>query len=354
MLRSEYMSIIKEYFDITDNNTRRTLLSINEADQNQVMVSLANKLYNIICKKATEIDFGMIPNSKGDINNIPNFTDIWNALHTVRDIIINDKKSPDQIDSVIQCIEHMQSSKAMWQKAFNINNDIVCMYYNTMALSIVSATSIYIASAVEFVKNPESESVDIELVKVAKAKSKDGLLFTNIAKFNKAFKKGDIEKTMNGLLSAQRQLHESGVVIDESVTLLGLLAAGAAGVGIGAGAGVLAFAGCLITLIIPMMHQLTIFYYHMRVKLSEYLELEAQVILLNAEAVKYDRTKSEEEKKKIIEKQKKIANKFNKAADKIKIKSTRAEKVAESECSDNEKHKLEDVSDENPDSSILW
>ena len=44
MLRNEYMSVVKEYFDITDNTTRRCLLSINEADQNQVMASLANKL----------------------------------------------------------------------------------------------------------------------------------------------------------------------------------------------------------------------------------------------------------------------------------------------------------------------
>lgn len=352
MLRSEYLSIIKEHFDITDRNTRKYLLEADSREQNQVMASLANKLYNIICKKATEIDYGLIPNSKGNINNIPNFTDIWNSLETVRDIIVNSRKSTDQIDSIIHCIENLQKSRAIWEKGFNINNDIVCMYYNTMALSIVSATSIYIASAVEFVKNPESESVDIELVKVAKYNSKDGLLFTNIEKFNKAFKKGEIEKTMSALLSAQKEMHESGYVMTESVTFLGLLTTALAGVGVTAIAGGVGFVACLVTLIIPMMHQLTVFYYHMRVKLAEYLELEAQVILLNAEALKYDRSKSDAEKKKIIEKQKKIANKFNKASDKIKIKSTKAEKVANSECKENEKYKTEDM--ESNDSTDIW
>lgn len=354
MLRDEYLKIVNEYFDVTDNTTRRCLLSINEADQNQVMASLANKLYNIICKKATEIDFGLIPNSKGNINNIPNFVDIWNALHTVRDIIVHEKKSTDQIDSIIHCIENLQDSRSIWEKGFSLNNDIVCMYYNTMALSIVSATSIYIASAVEFVKNPNSQGVDIELVNVKKNKSKDGLLFTNIAKFNKAYKKEEIQKTMNGLLDAQKTLHENGYVVNESVTLLGLLTSVIGTLGVGGTIAAAGFIGCLITLIIPMMHQLTVFYYHIRVKLSEYLELEAQIILLNAEAVKYDRSKSEEEKKKIISKQKKIAEKFNKLSEKISIKYTKAEKVADNECSQNEKNKIDDVADNMPDSSIIW
>lgn len=355
MLRNEYMSVVKEYFDITDNTTRRCLLSINEADQNQVMASLANKLYNIICKKATDIDFGLIPNSKGDINNIPNFTDIWNSLQTVRELIVNSKQSTTQIDSIIHCIENLQKSKYIWEKAFHINNDLACMYYNTMALSIVSATSIYISSAIEFIKNPDSEGVDIELSRVAKNKSKDGLLFTNIEKFNKAYQKGEIEKTMGGLLKVQKDMHESGMVVSESVTLLSLLTGFLAG-SIPAVAASAVFIGALITLIIPMMHQLTTFYYHMRIKLSEYLELESQIIRLNAEKLKYDRSKSEDEKKKIADKQRKIADKFYNTAQKISIKSTKADKLADAECKDdqNTKYKIDDVSDNMPDSSVIW
>lgn len=355
MLRDEYMSVVKEYFDVTDNTTRRCLLSINEADQNQVMASLANKLYNIICKKATDIDFGLIPNSKGDINNIPNFTDIWNSLQTVRELIVNSKQSTAQIDSIIHCIENLQKSKYIWEKAFHINNDLACMYYNTMALSIVSATSIYISSAIEFIKNPDSDGVDMELSRVAKNKSKDGLLFTNIEKFNKAYQKGEIEKTMGGLLKVQKDMHESGMVVSESVTLLSLLTGFLAG-SIPAVAASAVFIGALITLIIPMMHQLTTFYYHMRIKLSEYLELESQIIRLNAEKLKYDRSKSEDEKKKIADKQRKIADKFYNTAQKISIKSTKADKLADAECKDdqNTKYKIDDVSDNMPDSSVIW
>ena len=57
MDRSLYNEIIKEHFDIMDNDTRKILVSIDEADQNQVLGNLATKLYDSIVKKVTDIDF---------------------------------------------------------------------------------------------------------------------------------------------------------------------------------------------------------------------------------------------------------------------------------------------------------
>ena len=39
-----YEDIMMEHFDINDDYTRKTLLSINEADQNKVLESLTSKL----------------------------------------------------------------------------------------------------------------------------------------------------------------------------------------------------------------------------------------------------------------------------------------------------------------------
>ena len=74
ILKEQWNNIITEHFDIFDTNTRKILLSINEAeDRNMVLSSLSAKLYNIIVEKSTEIDFGDIPKSKGDISKIPHF-----------------------------------------------------------------------------------------------------------------------------------------------------------------------------------------------------------------------------------------------------------------------------------------
>ena len=65
---------------------------------------------------------------------------------------------------------------------------------------------------------------------------------------------------------------------------------------------------------------------------------------------------SEDEKKKIADKQRKIADKFYNTAQKISIKSTKADKLADAECKDdqNTKYKIDDVSDNMPDSSVIW
>ena len=71
--------VIKEHFDTSDRKSIRTLLSLNEADQNQAMVALASKLYENIVAKVDDIDFGTIPASKGDITKIGNFVEVKNS-----------------------------------------------------------------------------------------------------------------------------------------------------------------------------------------------------------------------------------------------------------------------------------
>ena len=87
MNRDLYNKIIKEHFDIMDTQTRKVLVSIDEADQNQVLGNLATKLYDSIVKKVTDIDFGQIPLSKGDITKIPNYMDIVECLSTIREVM---------------------------------------------------------------------------------------------------------------------------------------------------------------------------------------------------------------------------------------------------------------------------
>ena len=58
MVSRIYESIIQENFDIQDTITRKTLLTIDEADQTKVLDSLTSKLYQSIMDKVDDIDFG--------------------------------------------------------------------------------------------------------------------------------------------------------------------------------------------------------------------------------------------------------------------------------------------------------
>lgn len=340
MLRSQYNELVKEYFDIADRETRKVLVTINEADQNQVMGSLATKLYDAIVKKVTDIDFGQIPQSRGDITKIPNYLDIVGCLTTIRDMMVASKQSTQTPDIIFSSIENMKKYQKIWEKGYLLDNEMVIVFYNTIALSIVSAVSLLTSATVEFIKNPQSDVIDLELARVANHKTKDNLLFKNLDKFNKACKKGDIEKVFNEVLKAQRQIKEN-TVIKENIAAI--LFTGAMVLG-------------LLSTVIPILHQLTNALYCLRQDVADYLAGEADVIRLNAEKVQYNRAKTPEQKKKIIARQHKIADHFKKWSNKLMIKSTKADVEAMKKIKEenSNKSKIGDVVDDMPDSASIF
>ena len=352
MLRSQYNEYIKEYFDITDRDTRKVLVTINEADQNQVMGALASKLYNAIVKRVTDIDFGQIPNSRGDITKIPDYLDMVSCLTTIRDMMVETKQSTKSADIIFLAIENMKKYQKIWEKGYVLDNEMTIVFYNTIALSIVSAISLLTSATVEFVKNPDSDVIDIELSKIANHKSKDNLLFTNLDRFNKACKKGDIEKIFNDVLRAQRQMKENATIgkngeIIESTCITESIAA-------------ILFTGAmvigLLSTIIPILHQLTSALFCLRQKVAEYFAGEADIIRLNAEKVQYNRAKSPEQKKKIIARQHKIADRFKKWSNKLMITANKADIEARKMIKDDRdnKNKIGDIVDEIPDSASIF
>ena len=340
MLRDQYNALVKEHFDITDRETRKILVTINEADQNQVMGNLAAKLYDAIVNKVTDIDFGQIPASRGDITKIPNYLDMVSCLTTIRDMMVESKQSTGSADIIFLAIENMKKYQKIWEKGYVLENEMVIVFYNTIALSIVSAISLLTSATIEFVKNPQSDVIDIELAKVANHKTKDNLLFKNLDKFNKACRKGDIEKVFNDVLRAQRQLKE-GTIIKESISAI--LFTGAMVLG-------------LLSTVIPILHQLTNALYCLRQNVAEYLAGEADVIRLNAEKVQYNRAKTPEQKKKIIARQHKIADHFKKWANKLMIKANKADVEAQKQIKEDRsnKSKIGDVIDDMPDSASIF
>lgn len=347
MDRGIYNDLVKEYFDVTDTETRRCMVTINEADQDQVLGSLAAKLYDNIVNKVTDIDFGQIPLSKGDITKIPNYFELCDCLTTVRDMMVAKHQTTNSTDTIFGAIENLKKTKKIWEKGYALECEMAVLFYNTIALSIVSSTSILLSACVEFIKNPESGVIDIELAKIAKNKSKDGILFKNLEKFNKACKKGEIEKIFDNVLKAQRSVREAvennssveAVHEDVFAILFG------AGMVVG-----------LLSCVIPILHQLTTMLYNLRQDASDYFAAESDIIKLNAEKVNYNRSKTPEQKKKIIARQMKIADRFKKWSNKLMIKASKAETDSERQIKqDNaDKKKINDVVDTMPDSASIF
>ena len=78
--------VINEYMDIHDPHTNRILVNLDEAEQNTLLLSLTDRLYKMIVGKIDDVEFGDIPNSKGDITSISKYNQIKECIEILKGI----------------------------------------------------------------------------------------------------------------------------------------------------------------------------------------------------------------------------------------------------------------------------
>lgn len=329
-----YQPIIKEYFDISDKKTRNVLLGINEADQTEVLASLASKLYKNIVAKVPEIDYGQIPVSKGDITKIPNFMEMLQCLDTIGSIVEHYHEDPTSVNIIREAIDNIKDSKKIWEKGFATKCEIPMMMYTNITLAIVSSVNLLLSTSIDFINDPNNKTFEAVVDKNRLHKSKDTLLLKNLKNFNKAYQKKDIQKVMNGLMKAQQGIQE-GVI----TTIAGI-------------SGVSLLVVQMLLLVLPILHELVYMFYSARQSISDYFDMQSKLITMNAEKMKTISAKSDSEKQKIYDKQMKTAQLFRKISNAVSIKFSKGEVKANNMIKDDEKpgYKVDDVVDSLPDS----
>ena len=194
MIKKQIDRIFMENFDITDTETRKVLVAIDEADQNQVLASLCAKLYEKIVDKVDDIDYGDIPNTKGDITKLSNYDKLADSIEIISALMKEFKQDSTAIDIVQKGLKNIIDRKDLFEKGFRYNVELPMVVYSTMTLSVISSVSFLISTCIEFIKEPNNETFDVVIDKVSLAKSKENLLFRNLEKFNRACESGQIDQ----------------------------------------------------------------------------------------------------------------------------------------------------------------
>lgn len=331
----DYTRAMNEFFDITDTETRKVLLAVNEADQNKVLVSLTSKLYDNVVDKVDDIDFGEIELTKGDIEKLPNFSTLYECLNTMSKLLIEFKQDTRPVDTILEAVQNIIQSKNIWTKAYAVNAELPMITYNTIVLAIIDATSYMVSMCVEFIKSPSQDTMQIMIDKSALTKSKGHMIFKNLESFNTAYRKGQVEKAM---------MH----IIDETAHKKNFV-----GTTLGVGASIVAIVGILFV-IIPVIRELIFLFYYTRVRVADYFEVQADLLQVNAYNVENNRLDlTKDERKKISEKQMKTAEKFRRVSHMIQVDNKNAEKQATSniKAEENKRYKASDIMEELPDSA---
>ena len=336
----EYESIINEFVDLKDRESFDYVVGLDEASQDQLLTSLTGKLYDKIVEKVDKIDFGTIPNSRGDITQIENYDSMVECLHIIRDIVKQYNQSTEPIDQVETAINNIKDRERLFSRCYTMDIEMGIVIYNTMVLSIVSSVSYLIAASITFIASATDNSFQVSLDKTAYNKAINSSMYNDLRKFNIACKKNELDKTLELLLSQRGAKAMSGALQK------GGKAAGWALIGIW---GVKNILIPVVKNILPFIQNLVYMHYAAKQNISDYFAIQADLLQTNTAQIEYRSDLTPEKKKKIIDSQMKIAERMKKVSNAFQIKMKTAEvdadRLAKSEYKKYKKAELADDSE---------
>ena len=363
---AEYLSVINEVYDLSDDDLRKQLIFCNEAQKLSNVEHILNNLYNHIISNTTEIDFGTIPKSKGNITKIENFQQLIDCIDNIHKLILEYKDDTVIVDQISTAINNLQQRQRVFEKAFTMNIEFPVFMYNYTALSVVSCTSLLISTCIEYVKNGHG-SFDEAFDKAAYIKTKDHVLYKGIVSFNQMCQNKSLDKIMDACIK-NNIVAESAIVCEKFNLAKGvgkmaigmgvakdLVTSATKGSGMAASiinaaskAGtfgkIISFIGVGITsviLILMAIKQGIYYWKYGKMKFSDWLAVQANYLQINAENLKYrdDRKDSDEHREKVYKKQMWLVDMFRKAANLFMIKDKKAQKQAQEEDERDRKEK---------------
>ena len=399
---NEYNELIRENFDISDTKTRKTIIALEDAEQTQLLAALSSALYDKIVKKVDKIDFGSIPRSRGDITKVDGFENTMECLNIIRRLVIEYKGNTDIVDNVLTAVDNIRKRKGMFMKAYALNIEFPMVFYNLIVMAIEQSVSFLISTCIQYIKDPASQTMALALDKVSYNNSRDNMLYEQLIDFNKSAMGKEFDDVIeniikNGKLNEGIEYNNSTCCpkcgncnctcepdptdgenypvgkmpeVDEPIPIHGStdydnngpIAEFGVGTAVGIGAVAIAAAPAVISIglkglrflikaLIPIVRNTVYFFINSRVKLSESLEIQAQLIEANAYNLQYSTNSNldDEKKKKVVNRQLKIAEKLKYWGNKISIDNKKAKKQASDMVADDTKQKtIDDIKDQLP------
>lgn len=327
-----FSEAVQKYMDFHDIETNNKLHSLDEAEQNAFLVSLTNKLYRLMISKVDEIEYGDIPNTKGDITKLPKYKDIRKTLEVLRTIFKQYRENEKPILEIENALSYVESYQDIFMSCYAGKIELGIMIYNNICLAIIASISYMISVCIEYIKSTKNDGMEVVLKKNKISKVKESLLYESLVKFNDSSRKGDIENALRPLIKSKvKNLAAIAPILFGIVSVIGLIL------------------GC-----ISMLKDIVYFFYAARLRISQYFDVQAGLLEMNAQMLKDSDAETVGDKNRVIGRQLAIAARFHKIADAIAIDSNNAEKNATSDIkNDNKKYKMDDV-DNNDDDGALF
>ena len=333
VMTKEFKQIVSEYMDITDYKTNTRLYNLDEAEQNTVLLSLTNKLYQMIVAKIDDVEKGDIPKSRGDITRLPKYNQLKECAKTLTSIFEQYKEDTTPVKVIENAIDNLEDNSDVFVQAYMAKVDFGIMIYESVTLAVIGSLSYMIACCIEYVKDPKNDGLTIVMDKTGVAKVKEHLLYENLVKFNEACRTNDIENAIRPLIKNRTQnlFGVGGLVLVKGILI----------------------AIPVIIALIPLVKDLVYYFFAARQRVSVYFDIQADLLEMNANELKDNpNITTDADRKSVIRKQLQVARTFRQIADKLAVEAKTAENKADKEIKkDNKKYRIDDVETNPADAS---
>lgn len=283
---------------------KKFMKSMSKQDVHQVNGALIQNLYSSVIKRK-DIDFGDIPNSDGDIEKVKFYKSTVESLDTLEELYRKNNIDEPSVSEVKRAISNMKKFKPQFTTGFRMKHEFMMITYNSLVMSIIDATSLLISSYVTYVVSAD----DMYHLTHEVDKNRGYVALENIRKFNVASENGNMVNALSYMTDEGRK-----AFMGEDIILTG------------------AIIMCLLS-IVPLIREIVYFYYSRRVKLADYLNMQADFLEMNKLAVEASK-KSPAEKKAIVKKQETVIKRMRKTADKLVIDNVDTNDVVKKELKD--------------------
>lgn len=281
----------------SENPTRKEELAIQavlEDAESPVTTKYLEKLYDSVISK-NHIDFGDIPNSKGNIVEYSGYTNLIEVLENILKLASEGKSQSviDYTNVVKDSIMYMRVLAPIYQKGFRLRNEYVMLEYNTFVYTIIQATSTLLYEFVDFIKRPDRPTIDITL-KNTKYRA-NTFYIDQLQKFNNINKKMQYSKFLESMLQKGRENFTGAEAIGFGVIIAVALA------------------------IVPITRELVYRFYTVKSNLSDCLAQQAYFLEMNKTVIEANGDFNQKKKDAILLKQEKIKNACLKLSEKLRV-----------------------------------
>jgi hypothetical protein len=302
---------------------KRNIRMLTEADLSNVSNNLVSKLYKSAIDKSY-VDFDDIPLSKGDITKYTGYTDMMQSLDILDNIARKSNVTIPEINTVLKAIGNITALRDKFTKGYALNNNFIMLQYCTLTATCVEATSGLIASFVDYVKTVDT----VEFKIIQPSKQPGAVAIKNLESFNTSVASGEYVKVIDVIL---KNGNINGGIVKESAVVI------------------TAAVITSIVAVVVLMRQIVFRFFYMRMKVSDYLKMQAIFLEMNKENVKAKENKlSPEKRKKVLKKQEELAKKLMNMSDKLKVEYATSETKINKAMNDEHKtYSLGDLSTNN-------